>query len=158
MITLIVARAQNGAIGKEGQIPWHLPADLAAFKRETLGGAVIMGRRTWESLPVKPLKSRLNIVVTSKSDLTEHCAASIEEAVTLARKSGYQRIYGIGGEGIYKALLPHADRLMLSEVGVSIDGADAFFPRINEHDWKEITRHDLGMDGLPCVLRELLRL
>ena len=157
MITLIVARAQNGAIGKDGQIPWHLPADLAAFKRETLGGALIMGRRTWESLPVKPLKSRLNIVVSSRPDLTEHCVPSINEALTLARNEGYQRIYGIGGEGIYKALLPLADRLMLSEVGVTIDGADAFFPRIDDSNWKEITRFDLSNEHLQCELRELLR-
>ena len=69
MLTLIAARARNGAIGKDGTLPWHIPEDLKFFKRETLGGAIIMGRRTWESLPFKPLKDRLNLVVTSTLDL-----------------------------------------------------------------------------------------
>ncbi len=63
MLTLVVARAKGGAIGRDGDIPWHAPEDLKMFQRETLGGALVMGRRTWESLPVKPLKNRLNIVV-----------------------------------------------------------------------------------------------
>ncbi|CAN0153304.1 unnamed protein product, partial [Chrysoparadoxa australica] len=71
MITLIAAHDRNRAIGKDGDIPWHLPEDLAMFKRETLGGALIMGRRTWESLPFKPLPKRLNIVVSRDKGLTE---------------------------------------------------------------------------------------
>ena len=73
MISLVVARAAGGAIGRDGDIPWFVPEDLAAFQRETRGGAVIMGRKTWDSLPVKPLKGRLNIVVTSGGVDAEHC-------------------------------------------------------------------------------------
>lgn len=78
MLTLIVARARNSAIGKDNDIPWFAPEDLAMFKRETVGGAMIMGRNTWESLPVKPLKSRLNVVVSRDASLTEHVSTSVQ--------------------------------------------------------------------------------
>ncbi len=84
MLTLVVARARGGAIGRDNTIPWHAPEDLAAFQRETTGGAVIMGRRTWESLPFKPLKNRLNIVVTSDAALWDSTAPDPETAVTMA--------------------------------------------------------------------------
>ena len=99
MISLVVARARNGAIGKDNDIPWHAPEDLKAFQRETLGGAIIMGRNTWDSLPFKPLKNRLNIVVSSNLDAAEIVVPSIEDAIALARAEGYARIYGIGGPG-----------------------------------------------------------
>ena len=97
MLTLIVARARNGAIGKDGTLPWHIPEDLKFFKRETLGGAIIMGRRTWESLPFRPLKDRLNLVVTSTLDLPGHTVPDLDTAIETARAAGYARIYGIGG-------------------------------------------------------------
>ncbi len=77
MITLIVARDRNGAIGKDNTIPWHAPEDLKAFQRETLGGAIIMGRNTWDSLPVKPLKNRLNIVVSSDPNCADLVVPSL---------------------------------------------------------------------------------
>ena len=135
MITLIVARARNGAIGKDNDIPWHAPEDLKAFQRETLGGAVIMGRNTWDSLPFKPLKNRLNIVVSSNLDAAEIVVPSIEAAIALAREEGYVRIYGIGGAGIYKGMLDLADRLMITEVDLEVAEADAFFPAFNSEDW-----------------------
>ena len=128
MITLIAARARNGAIGKDGGIPWHIPEDLALFKRETLGGAIVMGRKTWESLPFKPLKDRMNIVVSRDRTLHEHVVGSVDEAIALATKHGYFRIYGIGGQGIYEAMLPLAQRLLLTEVDTEVEDADAFFP------------------------------
>ena len=81
MLTLIAARDRNGAIGKNNTIPWHAPEDLAFFQRETTGGAVIMGRRTWESLPFKPLKNRLNLVVSSDPAVADHVFPSPEGAV-----------------------------------------------------------------------------
>ena len=157
MITLIAARARNHAIGKAGDIPWHAPEDLAMFKRETLGGALIMGRKTWESLPVKPLKSRLNIVVTSNPGLTEHTAPSIDEALRIARAEGYFRIYGIGGQSIYQGLLPLAHRLLITEVDLTVEGADAFFPEFEEAEWREIGNQGLREDAPGCVVRELVR-
>lgn len=158
MISLIVARAQDGAIGKGNEIPWHAPEDLKFFQRETLGGAIIMGRNTWDSLPFKPLKSRLNIVVTSKGCAAEHCVGSIDEAIELAGLHGYRRIYGIGGAGIYRAMLPRADRLLITEVDMSVEGADTFFPDIPRNTFREVARLDLREADPRCTLVEYLRL
>jgi dihydrofolate reductase len=157
MITLIVARARNGAIGKGNTIPWHAPEDLAAFQRETTGGAVIMGRRTWESLPFKPLKNRLNIVVTSDPTVWETTAPSPEAAVQLAADAGYARIYGIGGQAIYTALLPLAHRLLVTEVETEVQDADAFFPPFDEGAWRVIWERRLRENGPGCMIREWLR-
>src|SRR6056297_2084113 len=102
MISLVVARDRNGAIGKDGDIPWYAPEDLAFFQREPLGSALIMGRRTWESLPVKPLGRRLNIVVSSQDiDGPQHVVRSVEAAIEAAHAAGHARISGIGGYGIF---------------------------------------------------------
>ncbi|NHF71771.1 dihydrofolate reductase [Paracoccus xiamenensis] len=155
MLTLIVARARNGAIGRAGQIPWHIPADLAFFKRETLGGALIMGRRTWESLPFKPLKERLNIVVTTTLDLPGHAVPDLDAAIPAARTAGYARLYGIGGQRIYTELLPRADRLLITEVDTVVDDADAFFPDFDETAWHETARYPIESDSFPAAVREL---
>ena len=156
MLTLIAARARNGAIGKDGTLPWHIPEDLKFFKRETLGGAIIMGRRTWESLPFRPLKDRLNLVVTSTLDLPGHAMPDLDTAIAAARAAGYARIYGIGGERVFHDLLPRADRLLITEVDVDIDGADAFFPDFDPADWREIDRFDFPGAGPAATLRELV--
>lgn len=156
MITLIVARDRNGAIGRDGDIPWHLPGDLKMFQRETTGGAVIMGRATWESLPVKPLKGRLNIVVSRDRGLAEHVVGSVAEAVALARAEGYFRLYGIGGAGIYREMLPLADRLLLTEVDCAVEGADTWFPEVDEGEWREISSLR-GEGELGYLVRELRR-
>lgn len=157
MLTLIVARARNGAIGKGNTIPWHAPEDLAAFQRETTGGAVIMGRRTWESLPFKPLKNRLNIVVTRDAGLWETTAPTPEAAIQRAQDAGHARLYGIGGSAIYQALLPLAHRLLVTEVDMDVDGADAFFPAFDPSEWRLIWERRLRGDGPGCLLREWLR-
>lgn len=157
MITLIVARDRNNAIGRNGDIPWHLPGDLKMFQRETTGGAIIMGRATWESLPVKPLKNRMNIVVSRDRSLTDHVVGSAAEAVALARSEGYFRIYGIGGAGIYQEMLPLSDRLLLTEVDTAVEGADTWFPAVDEGDWREIAQMP-GQGDLPYSVRELFRL
>ncbi len=157
MLTLIVARARNGAIGKSNTIPWHAPEDLAAFQRETTGGALIMGRRTWESLPVKPLKGRLNCVVSSDPELADHVFDTPETALDFALQSGYRRVYGIGGEAIYHHLMPLADRLLVTEVDLEIAEADAFFPSFAPEDWRRKTELVLRSTDPRCVLREYLR-
>ena len=157
MLTLIVARARNGAIGKGGTIPWHAPEDLAFFQRETLGGALIMGRRTWESLPVKPLKGRLNCVVSSRPGIAEHVFPTPEAACEFASAHGYRRLYGIGGEAIYRHLLPLADRLLITEVALSVEGADAFFPDVAPADWRALPPARLRAEAPSCVLHEFLR-
>jgi dihydrofolate reductase len=159
MISLIVARAKNGAIGRDGDMPWDLPEDLAMFQRETRGGAVIMGRKTWDSLPeaYRPLKGRFNVVVT-RSDIVgpDAVVQSIEDAIAACQAKSYTRIYGIGGAGIYKAMLPLAHRLLITEVDLGVTDADTFFPALDEGDWTEIGRHVLRTDAPGCVLRELM--
>lgn len=157
MLTLIVARARNGAIGKGNTIPWHAPEDLRAFQRETTGGALIMGRRTWESLPVKPLKNRLNLVVSSDKSLAEHVFNSPDKAADFALEAGYRRLYGIGGEAIYRHFLPLADRLLVTEVALEISDADAFFPEFLPSDWRALPPQSLRDDAPACILHEYLR-
>lgn len=157
MLTLVVARARNGAIGKGGKIPWHAPEDLAMFQRETTGGAIVMGRRTWQSLPVRPLKNRLNIVVSRDAGVAGTVVGSVQEAVAAGHRAGHRRVYGIGGERIYAEMLPMADRLLITEVDLEISGADAFFPEIGQENWREIGHAVLREAGPRCVVRELVR-
>ena len=159
MLTVIVARARNGAIGKDNTIPWDAPEDLAAFQRETLGGAVIMGRNTWQSLPRRPLPRRLNIVVTSRPEEAEEGAlfVPLHDARKAAQDAGYLRHYAIGGAGIYAAFLPVADRLLITEVALDLPDADTFFPALDVSAWQLRTRLSLRTDGPECVLHEYQR-
>ncbi len=157
MITLVVARARGGAIGKDGGIPWFAPEDLRMFQRETTGGALIMGRHTWDSLPVKPLKNRLNCVVSRDPSIAETVLPDVAAAVAHGYAEGYPRIYGIGGERIYAEMLPMAQRVMLTEVDLDVTGADAFFPPLEESEWHEVRRAVLRAEGPYCILRDLIR-
>lgn len=158
MLSLIVARARNGAIGRNNTIPWHAPEDMAFFQRETLGGAIIMGRHTWNSLPKRPLPRRMNVVVTSRpAGLEEALFLPLDEALPAARQAGYLRAYAIGGAKIYEAFLPLADRLLITEVDLYLDDADTFFPLFDIGDWRLNTRHTLRTEGPACVLHEYLR-
>ncbi len=158
MITLIVARAENGAIGRDGTIPWNVPEDLKFFQRETLGGALIMGRNTWESLPVKPLPRRFNVVVSSNLDIAEVVAPNVKVAIELAIEHGHQRIYGIGGAAIYQEMLPLAHRLLISEVQIDVPDADTFFPNFEVAGWKAIDTRPLRGQAPACSVHEYLRL
>jgi dihydrofolate reductase len=157
MITLIAARARNGAIGKDNTIPWHAPEDLKFFQRETLGGAIIMGRNTWESLPFKPLKNRMNLVITSKGCGAEYEFTSLDAAIVFAENAGYRRIYGIGGNLIYKTLLPMADRLLLTEVDLVVEDADTFFPEFDRAEWQHKCGTEIRAEEPNCVVVEYLK-
>lgn len=157
MLTLIVARDRNGAIGRNNDIPWRAPEDLAFFQRETTGGALVMGRRTWDSLPVRPLKNRLNLVVSSDPAVADHVFPSPEGAVDYAHAQGCRRVYGIGGAGIYRALLPLADRLLITEVDLAVPDADTFFPEVDLRDWHRLVPLPLRAADPGCVLSEYLR-
>lgn len=157
MISLIVARAQNGAIGRGNTIPWFAPEDLAFFQRETTGGVIIMGRRTWESLPVKPLKNRLNLVVSSDLSVAEHVFASPDAAIAYAYAAGHRRVYGIGGQAIYQAMMPLADRLLVTQVGLTIPDADAFFPDFSNAEWRAVGSLNLRDADPACTVTEYLR-
>ena len=157
MISLVVGRARNGAIGRDGDIPWFLPEDLKTFQRETLGGAIIMGRATWVSLPKKPLPKRFNIVVSSQSDSADVVVPSVAEAVKLAYAEGYHRVYGIGGFGIYSEMLPLAVRLLISEVDMDVPDADTFFPEVDLSQWRLASSRLLPGEGPKCEVCEYLR-
>ncbi len=157
MISLIVARDENGAIGRAGSIPWDIREDLKSFQRETLGGAIIMGRKTWDSLPVKPLPKRLNVVVSSQKVAAEYVATSVADAVEIARNQGYNRVYGIGGAAIYKEMVEIADRLLITDVEMMVEHADTFFPHVNLESWRLINEQLLNFQGPRCYLREYLR-
>lgn len=157
MISLVVARARNGAIGRKGDIPWHIPEDFKTFQRETQGGAVIMGRSTWDSLPKKPLPKRLNIVVSSNPDAADIVVPSVAEAVAMAHAQGYDRVYGIGGSGIYKEMLGIAHRLLISEVDTDIADADTFFPEFDPETWQLVNARKLEGAVPDCVVTEYLR-
>lgn len=157
MLTLIAARSRNDAIGKGNTIPWDAPEDMAFFARETAGGAVIMGRNTWDSLPKKPLPRRMNIVVTTRPFDGDAVASTLDQSLRVAQEAGHARIYGIGGQRIYEGLLPHADRLLVTEVDLEIEDADAFFPAFDPADWRLAGKQTLRADGPTCILHEYLR-
>jgi len=138
---MIFARARNGAIGKDGVMPWHLPEDLAHFKQVTLGCPVIMGRKTWDSLPPKfrPLPGRTNIVVTLQPDWNHAGATragSLEQALALC--IGAPEVWFIGGAQIYAQALPLAHRAEVTEIELDIEG-DAFAPTFGP-EWTETAR------------------
>ena len=142
-IALIYARAANGTIGKDGTMPWHLPEDLAHFKALTQGHPVIMGRKTWDSLPARfrPLPGRANIVVTRQADWQEsgaQRASSLPEALALAQQSGSTTAWVIGGAQIYAQALPLADELVVTEIDADFDG-DAHAPALSA-EWREVAR------------------
>ncbi len=140
-IALIAAVAANGVIGQDNAMPWHLPADLAHFKRVTLGKPVIMGRRTCESIG-RPLPGRRNIVVSRQPGLAiEGCEVvdSLEAALERAREGGPEEIMIIGGAQLYEQALPLADRLYLTLVDAAPEG-DARFPEWSSRDWKVVAR------------------
>jgi dihydrofolate reductase len=143
MISIIVAVAENGAIGKDNRLLWRLSDDLKQFKALTSGHAVLMGRKTFESIG-KPLPNRTNIVITRQGRVSEDAsvltAGSIERAIELARESkGNEEIFIIGGGNIYEQSLDITDKIYLTEVKVTIDG-DTFFPELDKNKWKEISR------------------
>lgn len=148
---LIYARARNGVIGKDNQMPWHLPEDLAHFKRVTLGQPVIMGRKTWDSLPAKfrPLPGRVNIVITRQDDWQAEGAwraASIEEALNLCGDA--RDAWIMGGAEIYRQAEPLASTVVVTEIDADFDG-DAFAPELGE-SWREVQREShVGANGLP---------
>lgn len=138
VVWCIVAVGSDGSIGRGGEIPWRLREDLKRFKEITMGHPVIMGRKTWESLPKKPLPGRRNIVVTRDAAYEApggETAGSIEEAVALCQAEEVPVI--IGGEQIYRQSLPWCTRVYLTEVDMTVPDADAWFPKLDECSWKK---------------------
>ena len=142
VVSLVAAVARGGVIGRDGGIPWRLPEDMAHFRELTMGHPVVMGRRTWESLPdqFRPLPGRGNVVVTRNPDWSAQGAdrvGSLEEALDLLESA--PRVFVIGGGEIYAAALPYADELLLTEIDADFDG-DTFLPVPSPDVWMETDR------------------
>ncbi|WP_116368035.1 dihydrofolate reductase [Parahaliea mediterranea] len=142
---VIVAVAENGVVGRDNTLPWHLPGDLAWFKRNTLGKPVIMGRRTWESIG-RPLPGRLNIVVSRNPAYRAEGATVVDSlpvALALGRAQaatdGACEVMVIGGPGLYAEALPLADRFYVTEVHAVVAG-DAVLPPVDWRAWREVSR------------------
>jgi dihydrofolate reductase len=139
IISLVYAQSRNGFIGLNGGLPWHLPSDLKRFKATTLGKPVIMGRKTWDGLPRKPLPGRINIVVTRQPGFLAEGAvivATVNEALNAAGDA--PEICVIGGGEIYNLFLAKANRIYLTEVDVDVAG-DTLAPVLNKEQWHEVS-------------------
>ena len=153
-VELIVAAAENGVIGRDGELPWRLPADLTRFKQLTMGGALLMGRKTYESIG-RPLPGRLSIVLTRNPTWSSghdevRVVALLEDAIAAA---GDRRPFVIGGGEIYRLAMPRADRVYLTRVHATVDG-DATFPHLDEHDWRLVSSEEQPVDDRnehPCT-------
>jgi dihydrofolate reductase len=134
--------ARNRVIGKEGGLPWHISSDLKRFKQITMGNPVIMGRKTWESLPKRPLVGRNNIVITrdpAYSAPGAQLARDAEAALAMAEAENPTEIAVIGGGEIYRLFLDRADRIYLTEIDQDVEG-DTLFPQLAPGDWRETSR------------------
>ena len=156
-IFLIAAVDKNLAIGKDGKIPWYIKEDLQYFQKNTLNTAMIMGRSTFESIG-KPLPNRQNIVMTrspaNRDGVIEvlDAASAIKEA-----KKASSKISIIGGESIYKAFLPLASKLLITEINITVEGADTFFPAWAKQKWTEKSRINSTENGIEYSFVEYLR-
>ncbi len=150
IISLIAAVAKNNVIGKENKLPWNLPTDMKYFRDTTLGHCVIMGRKNYDSIPLKyrPLDKRINIVVTRQKNFeAEGCVVvnSIEEALAVAHKKNETEVFIIGGADIYKQAISIADKIYFTSINHTFDG-DAFFPILNSLNWKLVSQKDISAD------------
>lgn len=135
-ISIIVAVANNNAIGRKGDLLFHISADLRRFKEITMGHPIIMGRKTFESFPKGPLPGRQNIVITRQSDYRHEgitVVGSFSDALTAA--SGADEAFVIGGGEIYREAIKHASKIYLTEIDADVTDADTFFPEINPNEW-----------------------
>ena len=148
---MIAAVSENMVIGRNNDLPWHLPDDMKYFMQTTKGHCVIMGRKNYESIPEKfsPLPNRVNIVVTRQMDfVAPGCIVlhSLSDALETATQLGYPQVFLIGGSEIYKQGLTIATNLYLTEIRATIEG-DVFFPSFNRADWQEVCRVTHPMDA-----------
>ena len=150
-ITVVAAVARNGVIGKDNRLVWHLPEDMKHFRRLTMGAPVIMGRKTWDSLPerFRPLPGRINIVITRQPDWDQdgvQRASSLREALQFCASS--ETVWVMGGAQIYAQALPLAQRIEVTEIAQNVDG-DAYAPVLGP-EWTEAAREDhTSASGVP---------
>jgi len=148
MISLIWAQDENGLIGREGQLPWRLPADMAWFKKNTMGKPIVMGRKTFESIG-KPLPGRKNIVLTRQADFAvEGCTVVNSLSAAIDAVGASDEIMVMGGAEVYALALPEAERLYCTRIHTAFEG-DVFFPHIDLSQWRESFRepHEASADN-----------
>ncbi len=141
IISLVAAVDEKGGIGKDNQLPWHIPSDLKRFKQLTMGHCLVMGRKTYQAIG-RPLTGRVMIVLTRQLDLTlEGClvAHSLEEAIQLAELQNERELFIIGGGQIFKQAIPKADRIYLTTIHAATE-ADVFFPVLDMSEWEVVTQ------------------
>lgn len=139
-LNLIVAHARNGVIGAHGTIPWRVPGEMAYFKQVTLGHPIVMGRKTWESLPRKPLPGRRNLVVTRDRHYVAEGAevvGSLDDA--LARCADAEEVFVIGGAELFALALPRVARAFVTEIDLAVEG-DVHFAQLDRAQWREVSR------------------
>ena len=127
-IHLIWAQEINGGIGKDGKLPWNISEDLKNFKKLTLGSTILMGRNTWESLSIRPLPERRNIVLSSKEVADVECYTSVEECIETLDGEGIEKLFVIGGSIIYRNFIHRSDELHITQVDAITEGIDTYFP------------------------------
>ncbi|MES2884289.1 MAG: dihydrofolate reductase [Pseudomonadota bacterium] len=149
-LNLIVAHDENHLIGRDGDLPWRLPNDLKHFKALTLGQTVLMGRKTWESLPRRPLPGRDNRVLTRSADYAAEGAAVFTDLAVALAAPAQGELFVIGGAALYRLCLPLATRLYITEVQTSGDG-DTHFPPYSRADYREIARERHPADATHAV-------
>ncbi len=164
-LTLIVAVAKNNVIGRDGKLPWRLSSDMKRFKAATMGKPVLMGRKTWDSLPRKPLPGRQNLILTRDADFKADgawvytdLAAMLAAARAMAEAAGVEEACVIGGAQLYNAVLPQADRIVLTEVNLAPEG-DARLD-LDLSAWREVSREHVERgekDDADFVVRVLER-
>lgn len=139
-LSLIVAVAENQVIGREGQLPWRLSADLRRFKRLTMGHRIVMGRKTYESIG-RALPGRTSIVLTRQADFQAAEGVLVADSLEAAlREAGDDEVFVIGGAGVYRESLPRATRVYLTRVHADVEG-DTFFPRLDPQTWRLVEQH-----------------
>lgn len=147
-VSIIVAAAENNAIGKDNQLLWHLPNDLKFFKNTTWGMPVIMGRKTYESVN-KPLPGRFNIVITRQTNWSAEgviAAKDLQDALVKAAATNCKEIFVIGGGEIYRLAMQLTHTIYLTRVHTVIEDADTFFPAIDENKWKQVSIEEFESD------------
>lgn len=148
-ISFVVAAATNNAIGKNNQLLWHLPNDMAFFKNTTWGMPVLMGRKTFETIQSKPLKGRRNLILTHDAHFTAESANvihSIDEGIQDALNNQYRELMILGGATVYHQTMEFAQKIYLTRVHTIFENADAFFPEIKKDEWVLVSNEDFFKD------------
>lgn len=156
-MTIIVATDKNNAIGVNGKLPWHFTKDLKHFREITIGGTVVMGRKTWESIG-KPLPGRKNIVISRSLNKLEGVTVLRDVKSCVALLSNSENVFIIGGEQIYSEFLNLVNTLYITEIGIELENADAYFPKIDLNNWDLISTKEEIENGCKLIFKKYIKI